>query len=381
MKAWAVIVAAGKGVRAHTPINKVYMPLGEKSVLETCLGAFQDSGLFDGASIVIAKEDEPLFSQENRPRFVKLVVYGGNSRQESVFNGLKSVPKDVELVAVHDAARPFVTTEIIRATLDAAAAHGSGVISTPVIDTIKQVDREGIVRTLDRGRLFAVQTPQTFRLNMLLSAHERAMAEGYIATDDAALFERYYKTVHLVTAPGAERNRKLTTWSDFMAATPDFRVGQGYDAHRLTENRKLILCGVEIPHELGLDGHSDADAALHALMDAMLGAAALGDIGRHFPDTDGEFKNISSMRLLAQTVQILLKAGYSVSNADVTIVAQRPKLAPYIEKMRKSVADALALGIERVNVKATTSEGLGFEGAEQGISAHAVVMIAKGSGI
>lgn len=162
-----------------------------------------------------------------------------------------------------------------------------------------------------------------------------------------------------------------------MTNAPDLRVGQGYDAHRLAENRKLVLCGVEIPHVRGLDGHSDADVALHALMDAMLGAAALGDIGRHFPDTDEAYRGISSMRLLVETAEILARAGYRVKNADVTIVAQRPKLAPYMEKMRENVAAALKLDPDRVNVKATTTEKMGFEGAEEGISAQAVVMITK----
>lgn len=378
MKAWAVIVAAGRGARAGTPVNKVYMPLGSKSVLGACLEAISLSGLFEGASVVISKDDEALFTKENRPEFVKMLVFGGKNRQESVYNGLKSVPTDVDLVAVHDAARPFVTKEIIEATLKSAAECGSGVISTPVVDTIKQLDAQGRVFTPDRSALFAVQTPQSFDFKKLLSAHERAIEEGFVATDDAALFERYYGTVRLVTAPGAERNRKLTTRSDFMTNFPDLRVGQGYDAHRLAENRKLVLCGVEVPHARGLDGHSDADVALHALMDAMLGAAALGDIGRHFPDTDERYRGISSMLLLAETVRILAEAGYRVSNADVTIVAQKPKLAPFMEKMRENVAGALLVGTDRINVKATTTERMGFEGAEEGISAHAVVTITRG---
>jgi 2-C-methyl-D-erythritol 4-phosphate cytidylyltransferase/2-C-methyl-D-erythritol 2,4-cyclodiphosphate synthase len=363
--------------RAGTPVNKVYMPLGDKSVLATCLDAFSRSGLVDGATVVISKDDESLFARENKPKFVNFVVYGGENRQESVYNGLKSVPQDVDLVAIHDAARPFVTREIIEATLQSAEEWGSGVISTPVVDTIKQVGADGRVLTLDRSALFAVQTPQSFNFKMLFSAHEQAARENYLATDDAALFERYHGTVRLVTAPGAERNRKLTTRSDFMMNTPDLRVGQGYDAHRLVENRRLVLCGVEIPHAHGLEGHSDADVALHALMDAMLGAAALGDIGRHFPDTDDRYEGISSMRLLAETVKLLASAGYRTSNADVTIVAQRPKLAPYMGKMRENVAGALNLNLDRVNVKATTTEKMGFEGAEEGISAHAIAMITR----
>lgn len=377
MKIWAVIVAAGKGVRAGTPINKVYMPIGEKSVLGTCLEVFRRSSLFDGASVVISKDDEALFLREERPDLVKYVVYGGENRQESVYNGLKSVPEDVDLVAVHDAARPYVTKEMIEATLQSAQSYGSGIISTPVIDTIKQVGSDGRVFTPDRRALFAVQTPQSFRFHMLLSAHERAIADRHIVTDDAALFERYYGTVHLVSVPGGERNIKLTTRSDFMKNSPDYRIGQGYDAHRLKEGRRLVLCGVEIPNARGLDGHSDADVAVHALMDAMLGAAAMGDIGRHFPDTDAQYKDISSMRLLDQTAQLLTKGGYHVSNADITIVAQKPKLARYMDQMRENIAGTLSIRADKINVKATTTEKMGFEGAEEGISAHAVVMITR----
>ena len=326
---------------------------------------------------MISQEDRDLFARENIPEFVKFVVFGGENRQQSVYNGLKSVPIDVDLVAVHDAARPFVTSEIIEATLRSAEEYGSGIISTPVTDTIKQVGSDGIVSTPDRASLFAVQTPQTFRKNLLLAAHESAAREGFVATDDAALFERYCGAVRLVTAQGAEQNRKLTMRSDFITNLPDIRVGHGYDAHRLIEGRKLILCGVEVPHRLGLDGHSDADVALHALMDAMLGAAALGDIGRHFPDTDEAYRGISSVLLLEKTVQILKSKGFHVSNADVTIVAQRPKLAPYMENMQKTVAGTLHLDIDRVNVKATTTEHMGFEGAEEGISAHAVVTLTR----
>ncbi|MGI6238666.1 MAG: 2-C-methyl-D-erythritol 2,4-cyclodiphosphate synthase [Christensenellales bacterium] len=380
MKAWAVIVAAGKGARAGFDINKVYMPLGGTSVLSRCLSAFADSGLFEGATLVVSAEDEARLAQENIPEFVRSVVHGGKNRQESVLNGLKSAPEDIDIIAIHDAARPFVTREIIEATLASANAHGSGVISTPVTDTIKQRAHDGAIHTPERSALYAVQTPQSFRLQQIVEAHMRAAADGYLATDDAALYERYIGGVRLVTARGAEHNKKLTTRSDFMQNLPNIRVGHGYDAHRLGEDRKLILCGVEIPHERGLLGHSDADVALHALMDAMLGAAALGDIGRHFPDTGEEYRDISSLVLLRSVVEKLSAAGYVLSNADITIVAQRPKLAPYMERMRETVAGALGVPIDRVNVKATSTERMGFEGAQEGISAHAAVVIA-GEGV
>lgn len=373
MKRWALIVAAGKGARTGFEINKVYMPLGDSTVLEACLRAFDESGLFDGITVVISREDEAHFNAISRPESVKNVVYGGINRQESVYNGLKSV--DADIVAVHDAARPFVTREIIAATINGAEAIGSGVISTPVTDTIKMVNGEGSVTTLERSALFAVQTPQSFDMKKLLAAHERARNEKFLATDDAALFERYYGTVNLVFVPGAEHNQKLTYRSDFEMNNLDIRMGHGYDAHRLAEGRRLILCGVDVPHSLGLDGHSDADVAVHALMDAMLGAAALGDIGRHFPDSDERYRGISSMLLLKRVRALLAENGYRVSNADVTIIAQKPKLGPYIAQMCENVANALGLDARRVNIKATTTEKMGFEGACVGISSHAVVTI------
>lgn len=375
MKRWALIVAAGKGARAGFDINKVYMPLGDSTVLETCLRAFDESKLFDGITVVISHEDEARFNAIYRPKSVKSIAYGGANRQESVYNGLKSVDADVDIISVHDAARPFVTREIIAATISGAENTGSGVISTPVTDTIKMLNSDGSVTTPERSALLAVQTPQTFDMQKLLAAHERARKEDFVATDDAALFERYYGTVNMVSAPGAEHNQKLTYRSDFEMNNLDIRIGHGYDAHRLTDGRRLILCGVDVPHGLGLDGHSDADVAVHALMDAMLGAAALGDIGRHFPDNDERYRGISSILLMKHVRSLLEENGYRVSNADVTIIAQKPKLAPYIAQMGENVANALEIDVRRVNIKATTTEKMGFEGACEGISSHAVVTI------
>jgi 2-C-methyl-D-erythritol 4-phosphate cytidylyltransferase/2-C-methyl-D-erythritol 2,4-cyclodiphosphate synthase len=375
MKCWAIIVAAGRGTRAGFDINKVYMPLGSGTVLEKCLRTFEDSGLFQGVTVVISEADRELYDAISAPDIVRAVTVGGSTRQESVYRGLATAPEDVDIVAVHDAARPFVTKEIIAATLASAMECGSGVISTPVTDTIKQLEDDGRVTTLNRAALYSVQTPQSFRRDMLMDAHEKAVKDGFTATDDAALYERYCGNLRLVTAPGAENNIKLTHKKDFGRRTMDIRIGHGYDAHRLKEGRRLVLCGVEIPSDLGLDGHSDADVALHALMDAMLGAAAMGDIGRLFPDSDDRYLGISSLKLLDEVVRRLASAGYKVSNADITIIAQRPKLSPYMEQMRRVTAEALGIGTERVNVKATTTERMGFEGAGEGISSHAVVTI------
>ena len=382
MSAWAVIVAAGRGERAGMGLNKVYCEIDGRSVLGRCLDAFQRSALFEGAVVVISRADESLFDamirREGPFPLVKTVVPGGATRRESVYSGLRAVPEDAEVVAIHDAARPFVSREVILATLESAREYGSGVISTPVVDTIKQILPDGSVVTPDRASLRAVQTPQSFDYRRILEAHRRADAEDLSVTDDAMLYEHYYSGLRLVTARGAEENRKLTTKSDFEALAPrmpDVRVGHGYDAHRLAEGRRLVLCGVEVPHDRGLDGHSDADVAVHALMDALLGALGEGDIGRHFPDSDPKYKGIDSMLLLKDVMALVHARGYRVGNADITIVAQRPKLAAYMPRMRARVAEGLGIPEDRVNVKATTTERMGFEGEQLGISAQAAALL------
>ncbi len=383
MSCWAVIVAAGRGERAGLGQNKVFYKVDGRSVLGRCLDAFQNCGRFDGAALVLSEADEAawqtLSTQEGPFPLVKAVARGGATRRDSVYSGLLALPEDAELVAIHDAARPFVSDAVIDATLESARRFGSGVISTAVVDTIKQVGADGRVMSLDRDTLRAVQTPQTFNYQKILEAHRRARAEERAVTDDAMLFEHYYGNVRLVTAPGAEENRKLTTKADFDAlnAVPDVRVGQGYDVHRLVKGRRLILCGVDISWEKGLDGHSDADVAVHALMDALLGALGLGDIGHLFPDTDPAYEGADSMKLLDAVMERAREKGYRVGNADVTIVAQRPKLAPYIEQMKNNLAAGLGVSAERVNVKATTTERLGFEGEGLGISAQAVALLMK----
>ena len=378
MSVWAVVVAGGRGARAGLGRNKVFFAWKGRSVLSRCLDALEHSGALDGAVLVLGAEDfeqyDALCAREGASPLVKRVVAGGDCRRRSVRSGLAALPEEVEIVAVHDAARPFVSPEAVRETVQSARKWGSGVISTPVTDTIKRVGPDGAVETLDRSLLRAVQTPQTFDCAKLKAAHERAEAEGFDATDDAALFEHYYGSVRLVTAPGAEANIKLTNPADFeKLSRPAMRIGSGYDAHRLAEDRKLILCGVDVPHTRGLDGHSDADVAVHALMDVLLGALGEGDIGRHFPDSDPAYEGISSMLLLERVMKIVREHGYGVANADVTIVAQKPKLAAYIPAMRENLARAL--GTDAVNVMATTTERMGFEGEELGISAQAVALL------
>jgi len=380
-KVGCVVVAAGRGARSGLDFNKVFYKLDGVSILNRSMNALSESGIIDEIALVLNKDDIPFYEklvlEEGKPSIKTILASGGATRQESVFSGLCALDKDTDIVLIHDAARPYVSREIIVACAEDACSFGSGVISTPVIDTIKKIDADGFaVDTPPRDSLRAVQTPQAFRFSEIIEAHRYAAENGFTGTDDAALYERKFKKVKLTYAKGAEENRKFTTPSDFEKNSKHppylFRTGTGYDVHRLVEGRKLILCGVEIPYEKGLLGHSDADVALHALMDAMLGACAMGDIGKLFPDTDNAFKGISSMLLLEKTNEKIREKGFSVTSADITIVCQRPKLSPYIEMMRMNIAEALSLPVDRISVKATTTEKLGFEGEGLGISAQAV---------
>ncbi len=383
---WAVVVAAGRGERMGLGYNKALHILSGRSVIARTLDALEASGCFEGAVLVMGEEDEAQYRRltmtEGACPLVRAFARGGATRRESVLSGLDQLPKSARIVAVHDAARCFASPELIRRTVESAIEFGSGVAAAAVTDTIKQVDEAGrAVVTLPRGALRAVQTPQTFRMDILRRAHEMARAEESMdATDDASLVERAFGSVHLVDSPPGA-NPKLTTPEDMRAAaallSSGLRIGQGIDAHRLVEGRKLILLGVEIPHEKGLLGHSDADVAAHALMDALLGAAALGDIGMCFPDSDPSFRGADSMKLMEEVKRILRAEGWYPQNVDVTIAAQAPKLMPHRAAMRENVARALSIPVERVSVKATTTEGMGYEGRGEGMSATAVATITK----
>ncbi len=377
---YAIILAGGSGSRMGAACNKVLLELRGEPVIVRSVRAF--SGIVDGIVLVSREEDIPAMqSAMDAAELSVAIVPGGDTRQASVWNGLCALPEDCTHVMIHDGARCLVDEGTIRRCMASVEAWGTGVAAIPSVDTIKQVDEGEIVTaTPDRSGLRAVQTPQGFTVELIRRAHSAARAEGFLGTDDASLVERLGHPVRLTL--GDRKNIKLTTPEDMMMAEgflphdfPALRVGQGYDVHRLVEGRELILCGVKVPHTTGLLGHSDADVALHALMDAMLGAMALGDIGKHFPDTDERYRGISSMTLLEHVAALLESYHAFVTNCDVTIVAQKPKLLPYIPKMRENVAAALHLPLERVNVKATTTERLAFEGREEGISAQAVCMV------
>ena len=388
----AVIVAAGRGSRMGLGRNKVLAGVAGVPVIVRTVRALAQTALFDGGIVVVtgAEDMEQMRALMAAHGLDVTLTEGGTDRQQSVHHGLQAVNPAADIIAIHDGARPLVTRAVIERTIESAKRCGSGVAAVTLKDTVKRVDAEGaVIDTPNRETLRAVQTPQTFDARLIRAAHERFADSAERATDDAALAERAGCRVMLTE--GDVENIKLTTPEDMLLAqqvilrregrqekgSERMRIGHGYDVHRLVEGRKLILCGVEIPYEKGLLGHSDADVALHALMDALLGAAALGDIGRHFPDTDPAYKGADSGKLLDHVVGLLEERGYAVGNVDVTIICQRPKLKDYIEQMRENVAAHLHVSADCVNIKATTTEKLGFEGEGLGISSHAVACIER----
>lgn len=384
-KVHVVLAAGGSGTRMNAGDNKIFLDAGGKSILLRSMHLFDS--LIDRMVVVCRPEDESRIREIISGSGVSYSVstaYGGDTRQHSVLNGLKSLdagPDDI--VLIHDAARCMTPRDVILQILDSCERSGSGVAAIPAVNTMKYADSEmNVLRTADRKDLYEVQTPQGFRYGLLLRSYMKAESDGFTATDDASVVEHAGYRVLLVR--GSKKNIKVTEKEDLLMINellhgdiPMYRIGMGYDVHRLTEGRKLILCGIEIPHSLGLLGHSDADVALHALMDAMLGAAALGDIGHHFPDTSDKFKGISSLLLLKEVIRMIRNAGYEFVNADITIAAQKPKLAPYIHDMIQKTSTALSCDPGQINIKATTTEKLGFEGREEGISAQAVCFLRK----
>ena len=367
----AIIVAAGASRRMGFDKLSYRLPDG-RTVLETSCALFAAHPAVDELVLVAGG---------NRPQCEAIaaacpkpctVVQGGATRADSVRSGLAAAKG--QLVAIHDAARPFASAEIITAALQAAAESGAAAPAVPVKDTIKVADQDGkVVATPDRATLYAVQTPQCFGRALYLQALEAVSGEkASLVTDDCSLFELAGLPVTLTA--GDYANLKITTKED-LQKEKTMRIGHGYDVHRLVEDRKLILGGVEVPYEKGLLGHSDADVLLHAVMDAVLGAAALGDIGQHFPDTDPAYKGADSLALTREVAKIIAAHGYKVGNIDATILCQRPKLAPHIPAMRQNIADAFGLPLDAVSVKATTEEHLGFTGEGLGIAAHAVALI------
>lgn len=373
MKAYALLLCGGSGTRMGADRNKTLLPVGGAPAIIRCIRAF--SPHVSGIVLVVKAGEEKDFSHvlSLYGEKVHALVLGGSDRQESALKGLKALPEDCDIALIHDGARPFITGDVIERVKESVMLHGSGVAAVPCRDTVKRTDKEGkVLETPDRSTLWQAQTPQGFFVKDLFFAHEKAAARY---TDDAALMEGAGFPVHLVM--GSYDNLKLTSPEDLKMTGNAFlpRIGTGFDAHRLTENRELWLGGVLIPYEKGLLGHSDADVALHALSDALLGAAAMGDIGKLFPDKDPKYKGISSLLLLEEICRRIRENGFEMGNVDVTIVCQAPKLAPFIPAMRETIAQAMQLPLDCVSVKATTTEKMGYEGTGEGISAQASALI------
>jgi 2-C-methyl-D-erythritol 4-phosphate cytidylyltransferase/2-C-methyl-D-erythritol 2,4-cyclodiphosphate synthase len=378
----AAIIAAGGKSRRMSGEDKLLADLGGVPVMIRAVSAFERAESISEIIIAAAPESAERIRdlcEKHGVSKLKAVVNGGESRRESVLNAVNEVSPDIEIIAVHDGARPFITPENINRLIASAKEKGAVIPAVRVKDTIKTVSGGKIISTPDRDGLYAAQTPQVFRLADYLEAARKT--EGVPATDDALMLEEVGFPVFITE--GDYNNIKITTPEDLTAArtllkaSPETRIGFGYDVHRLAKGRKLILCGVEVPNPSGegLLGHSDADVAVHALMDALLGALALGDIGTHFPDTSAEYEGISSLELLRRVIALTEEKGYAVSNFDVTIIAEQPKLSPHIIRMRENLAGICKIPLEAVSVKATTEEGLGLSG--KGIGANCVCMVRR----
>lgn len=387
MKTVLIIPAGGAGQRFKSHVAKQYLLLDALPVLVHTLKVFQDSPVVDEIILVLPQDDVVHVRQDLIEKYgmskVVAVVAGGRERQDSVKNGLDAIQGNAGLVIVHDAVRPFVTDQMIGRVVDAARACGAAATGVQVKDTVKATKDDRMIQsTVPRENLWLAQTPQAFRFDILKDAYRKAYEENFYGTDDAALVERTGQEVKMVE--GSYDNIKITTREDMLIAeafmkkrnTSGIRSGFGYDSHRFADDRKLVLGGVEIPCDRGLEGHSDADALIHAICDALLGAAGAGDIGRHFPDTDPQYKDISSMILLKNVKKILDGKGFRIENIDATVILEVPRLAPYADAIAANIARVLNISDECVNIKAKTNEGMGFTGRREGVAVFAVASLA-----
>ncbi len=374
----ALIVAAGHGARAGEGPPKQYRTLGGTAVLRRAIDAFVRHPMVDLVQVVIGAEHGQLYEAATEGLTLPSPIAGGETRQDSVLRGLEGLTNlQPTFVLIHDAARPLVSADVIAATIDALETHDSAVPVLAAADTLKRM-RDGVVEaTVPRENLGAAQTPQGFRFDKILSAHRAAHDTS--ATDDAAIAEQAGLTVAAV--PGSRLNMKLTTPEDFVIAEAllanagTTRTGQGFDVHRFGPGDHIWLCGLRVEHTNGLIGHSDADVGLHALTDALLGAAALGDIGQHFPPSDERWRGAASHIFLTHAAKLIADRGGRIEHVDVTLICERPKVAPHREAMVARIAELLALDAKRVSVKATTTEGLGFTGRAEGIAAQAIATV------
>jgi 2-C-methyl-D-erythritol 4-phosphate cytidylyltransferase / 2-C-methyl-D-erythritol 2,4-cyclodiphosphate synthase len=383
-KVAAVVVAAGRGHRAGSDVPKQYRTIADEPVIRPTLSAFLSHPQIDAVQPVIHPHDADAFAAATAGLQNLLApVWGGATRQASVHAGLEALSTNApDFVLIHDAARPFLTDTLITRAIVAAQEHGAAVPVIAIADTVKAIDEhDRIIETLDRSRLRTVQTPQAFAFALISESHRRAAAAGREDfTDDAALAEWAGHRVSVFV--GEAGNVKLTTNDDFtraealrMAALADVRTGNGFDVHVFTDGDHIMLGGVRIPHSRGVSGHSDADVALHALVDAILGALAEGDIGTHFPPTDPQWRGAPSDRFLAFACERVRVRGGLIAHLDVTIVCEAPRVSPHRDAMRARIASIANIPVGRVAIKATTSEKLGFTGRGEGIVAMATATV------
>ena len=371
---FVIIAAGGTGQRMGLPYPKQLLPFRGSTVVQHAVACFPELPVW----IPVPKEHRQAFAQVLGDRVS--LVDGGATRYHSVRQAFRALPNpdDQDLILIHDAARPFLDPALLEAAWSMAATRGAVIFAAPAVDTIKQVGEDGVIQaTLDRRMIYHAQTPQIFQAGLLRRAYEvqdAAGKDGEIPTDEARLLES--AGIPVTVYPASHENRKLTHPEDLsMLRQTGMRIGHGYDVHRFDESRPLFLGGIEIPNSPGLLGHSDADVVTHALIDALLGAAGLGDIGRWFPDTDPQWAGIRSTTMLEKVWSELSRKGYRLANADITIQAQIPKLAPHIPAMAAKLAEVLGVAEERLNIKATTTEKLGFVGRAEGMATDAVVLL------
>ncbi len=373
-RAAAVIVAAGQGLRAGQGMPKQFARWRGKPVVRHSAEGLAAAGI-SPIVVVIPADCEQVAAEALAGISGIRLVHGGPARQDSVRLGLETLEGDSpEMVLIHDAARPIVPVAVIDRLLAALASDRAAIPVLPVADSLAREKDGKMDRAEDREALRRVQTPQAFRYAAILGAH-RAWAGAATAGDDAQVAQAAGIVVAMVE--GDEQLHKLTYASDFAKAAPPFRVGTGYDVHRLEDGEELWLCGVKIEHSQGLAGHSDADVAIHALVDALLGAIGAGDIGQHFPPNDPQWRGAPSRRFLEHAASLVTEAGYGIGNLDLTLICEAPKIGPYRQAMRESLAAILGVGSELVSVKATTTEKLGFTGRGEGIAAQAVATLVR----
>lgn len=381
----AIIAAGGAGRRVGAITPKQMLDIGGGSILQHSVHAFVTHPRISDVVVVLPQGQTalPFASAIDPARLPPLrIVEGGARRQDSVANGFDAVDVSAEVVLIHDAARPFVSAGLIDRTIDAAAAHGAAIAAVQSRDTVKRVAGGRIVETIARETIYLAQTPQGFRRDVLAAAIA-AGRSGADGTDEAALAERAGYTVHVVD--GDAGNVKITTADDVEAARQRMggrgnaagleRVGSGYDLHRLVEGRPLVVGGVTIPSDRGALAHSDGDVACHAATDAILGAASLGDIGRHFPDSDPKWKNADSLALLRDAARMVRELGFEIANVDVSVILERPKIKDLIDDMRTRMADAMEIDRSSVSLKGKTNEGVDAVGRGEAIAAHAVALL------